>query len=112
MLLRSIALLVLALSVLPALALNDGDQSVFKLQNEANDSNYASVLDDEFAAWLEETGKVRGMKGVAIAVTRKNKDGDGWTTETKGFGVADRWGNPVDDEVNSLKNILFLDSVT
>ena len=43
MLLRSIALLVLALSVLPALALNDGDQSVFKLQNEAKDSNYASV---------------------------------------------------------------------
>lgn len=114
MLLRSTTLLVLALSVLPALALYDGDQSVFKLQNEAlNDSNYASVLDDEFAAWLEETGKVRGMKGVAIAVTRKNKDGDGWTTETKGFGVADRWGNPVDDEVNSLKkNILFLDSVT
>ncbi|KAF8513980.1 beta-lactamase/transpeptidase-like protein [Gautieria morchelliformis] len=38
------------------------------------------------------------MKGVAIAVTRRNKDGEGWTTETKGFGVADRWGNPVDDQ--------------
>ncbi|KAF8509526.1 beta-lactamase/transpeptidase-like protein [Hysterangium stoloniferum] len=58
------------------------------------------VLDDEFTAWLERTGHEWGMKGVAIAVTRRLKDekGDwvGWTSETKGYGIADRWGTPVD----------------
>ncbi|KAF8586654.1 beta-lactamase/transpeptidase-like protein [Ramaria rubella] len=56
------------------------------------------ILDDNFDAWLKEIGNNWGMKGVAIAVTRKNKDGDGWTTETKGYGVANRWGDPVNEE--------------
>ena len=60
-----------------------------------------SVLDDEFEAWLNETGYKWGMKGVAIAVTRQIK-GDNWHTELKGYGVADRWGNPVDEEVRLL----------
>jgi hypothetical protein len=102
MLLHSTALLVV-LSALQNLALGV-DQTVLKIQNETKENDYIPVLDDEFAAWLEKTGNLRGMKGVAIAVTRKNKNADGWTTETKGFGVADRWGTPVDDEVgNSSK---------
>lgn len=100
MLLPSVTLLTLVLSVIQTLAKGYRDQAVF--QGPQRDSEYIPVLDDEFAAWLEETGKIRGMKGVAIAVTRKNKHGDGWTTETKGFGVADRWGTPVDEAVSSI----------
>jgi len=41
-----------------------------------------------------------GMKGVAVAVTRRLKDENGewagWTSETEGYGVAIRWGTPVD----------------
>ena len=101
MLLSSIALLTLVLFFLKALAKDSGDQ--FVLQTEYSDHlpSPEVVLDDEFSAWLEETGTIRGMKGVSIAVTRKNKNDDGWTTETRGFGVADRWGTPVDDEVKS-----------
>ena len=98
MLLLSTTLLTFVLSVLLSVV-NAGDQFIF--QADHNEITQSPVLDDDFAAWLEETGSARGMKGVAIAVTRKSKDGDGWTTETKGFGVADRWGTPVDDEVNS-----------
>ncbi|KAF8508999.1 hypothetical protein BU17DRAFT_56461 [Hysterangium stoloniferum] len=40
------------------------------------------------------------MKGVALAVTRRLKDENGewagWTSETKGYGSANRWGTPVD----------------
>ena len=101
MLLLSTTFLVLGLSVIHPLANGAADQVIF--HDEEKDSHYAPVLDDEFAAWLEETGKARGMKGVAITVTRKNKDGDGWTTETKGFGVADRSGTPVDEKVNLIR---------
>jgi hypothetical protein len=102
-------LLILVLSVLKTLAQGARDQFVLKKELKDSDHLPQAVLDDEFAAWLQETGNIRGMKGVAIAVTRKNKDGDGWTTETKGFGVADRWKTPVDDEVNSsaFKTFLF-----
>jgi hypothetical protein len=61
------------------------------------------VLDAEFADWLEKTGDEWGLKGIAISVTRRLKDenGDwaGWTSEAKGFGVADRWGTPVNADV-------------
>ena len=100
MLFPSTTLLTLVLVSLKALAKDSEDQVI--LQTEHNDHLPEVILDDEFSAWLEETGTIRGMKGVSIAVTRKNKNDDGWTTETKGFGVADRWGTPVDDEVKSL----------
>ncbi|KIJ23095.1 hypothetical protein M422DRAFT_276396 [Sphaerobolus stellatus SS14] len=44
------------------------------------------VLDEEFEGWLNEKGAKWGMQG------------DGWETELKGYGIADRWGNPVDEE--------------
>ena len=93
MFLSSSILLTLLLPVLRNVAQGAGDQ--FLVQTDRKETTQSPVLDDEFSAWLEETGNALGMKGVAIAVTRKNKDGDGWTTETKGFGVADRWGTPV-----------------
>lgn len=43
------------------------------------------------------------MNGVAIAVTRRTKDStgqwNGWVTESKGYGIADRWGHAVDEDV-------------
>jgi hypothetical protein len=72
------------------------------LQSAQNASYQHPLLDNEFAAWIEETGESWGMKGLAVAVTRKNKDGQGWSTETKGYGVADRWGNPVNEEVGAI----------
>ncbi|KIJ31713.1 hypothetical protein M422DRAFT_36150 [Sphaerobolus stellatus SS14] len=52
------------------------------------------------------------MKGIAIAVTRRTKDDngewDGWETELKGYGVADRWGNTVDEDVNPIRHRLKL----
>ncbi|KAF8530597.1 beta-lactamase/transpeptidase-like protein [Hysterangium stoloniferum] len=35
------------------------------------------VLDDDFADWLEKTGYEWGMKGIALAVTRRLKDENG-----------------------------------
>lgn len=91
-------LLAFLVSFLRTVSRATGNQIFF--QAEQKDYPIRSpVLDNRFTAWLEETGNARGMKGVAIAVTYRNKDGGGWTTETKGFGVADRWGTPVDDKV-------------
>jgi hypothetical protein len=99
MLPHSTTLLAVVLSVIRKFAHGAGEQFFLQTVDARNDAR-TPILDDEFAAWLNETGSIRGMKGVAIAVTRRNKDGEGWSTETKGFGVADRWGNLVDDQVN------------
>lgn len=65
----------------------------------------ATVMDEEFESWLNHTANIWGMKGIGIAVTRRVKDQHGewgdWQTELKGFGVADRRGTPVDEEVCS-----------
>ncbi|KAF8581984.1 beta-lactamase/transpeptidase-like protein [Ramaria rubella] len=63
-----------------------------------NDHGRDEILDDSFSEWIEAIGHKWGMKGVAIAVTRKNKNDDGWITETKGYGVANRNNDPVDAE--------------
>ncbi|KAF8580651.1 beta-lactamase/transpeptidase-like protein [Ramaria rubella] len=96
MLLLSTILLTLALSSLENGALCAGDQVSFS--HAMDPDPVGDILDDNFEAWLNETGYNWGMKGVAIAVTRKNEDGEGWTTETKGYGVANRWGDPVNEE--------------
>lgn len=59
------------------------------------------ILDDQFESWLHETGHKWGMKGVAIALIRRGRDetgSEGWQTEMKGYGVADRWGRSVDEK--------------
>ncbi|KAF8514430.1 beta-lactamase/transpeptidase-like protein [Hysterangium stoloniferum] len=59
-----------------------------------------SLLDDEFSTWIEETGRSWGMKGIAIAIVRKNSTAEetSWTVETKGYGIANRFGDLVDEE--------------
>ncbi|KIJ33420.1 hypothetical protein M422DRAFT_35523 [Sphaerobolus stellatus SS14] len=85
----------------PLIAAHEGIQAPFQIHDNSH-RRLKPVLDEEFEQWLNEKGSKWGMKGVAIAVTRRTKDindnWDGWETELKGYGVADRWGNPVDEE--------------
>lgn len=64
--------------------------------------NFQPILDDEFEGWLNDVGYNWGMNGVAIAVVRRTKDSagqwDGWVTESKGYGIADRWGHVVNED--------------
>lgn len=70
--------------------------------SKGHTTNLEPILDDEFGEWMNEIGYKWGMNGVAVGVTRRTKDADGqwtdqWVTESKGYGVADRWGHPVDE---------------
>jgi len=76
-------------------------QAAFSLPSHRHQTT--SLLDGEFESWLNKTGHNWGMKGVSIAITRRQKDENGtwgdWETELKGYGIADRWGAPVTEDV-------------
>ncbi|KIJ31704.1 hypothetical protein M422DRAFT_266604 [Sphaerobolus stellatus SS14] len=91
----------LLINPLLVLTAQEGTQAPFHAINNDH-RRLKPILDEEFEAWINEKGFKWGMKGVAIAVTRRTKDDngewDGWETELKGYGVADRWGNTVDED--------------
>ncbi|KAF8585051.1 beta-lactamase/transpeptidase-like protein [Ramaria rubella] len=87
-------LFILAFPSLETAVLCAGDRVPLHTRN----LKHGDILDNDFASWLEKTGANWGMKGVAVAVVRKNEDTGRWITETRGFGVANRWGDAVDEE--------------
>lgn len=59
------------------------------------------LLDESFDEFLAAISAEWGIKGLSVAVVRRQSNGN-WHTETKGYGVKNAAGDPVTEDVSSF----------
>lgn len=64
----------------------------------ATPSSERKILDEDFSTWLGNIGEEWGVQGIGIAVVRK--EGEAWNVETQGYGIKDRSGNSITENVS------------